>query len=149
MESPLPTQPLNQASSEEPYDASHATIMLRGVMKRCPRCGQGDLFESWTEMKEACPNCGLVFEQEEGYWVGALTYNTMITLSLFCLFIGVGAALTWPDTPVFPLVGVGVVAAVIVPILFYPFSKTIWVATDLAFFNPWRMRPGTGLRKTR
>jgi uncharacterized protein (DUF983 family) len=149
MEPRLPAQPVTPATSEETYDASAVTILLRGMTKRCPRCGQGNVFESWTEMRDACPRCGLVFEQEEGYWVGALTYNTMITLILFSLLIGVGAAITWPDTPVLALVGIGVVAGIIVPILFYPFSKTLWVATDLVFFNPWRMRPGTGLRKMR
>jgi len=100
-------------------------------------------------MADACPRCGLVFEQEEGYWTGALTLNTMVTLILFSIAIGAGVAIFWPDTPVVPLVLAGTVAGVIFPIFFYPYSKTIWVATDLVFFNPWRMKPGTGLRKSR
>ena len=43
----------------------------------------------------------------------------------------------------------GVAGMVLFPILFYPFSKTLWIAIDLYFFNPWRLQPGTGLRKTR
>jgi uncharacterized protein (DUF983 family) len=138
-----------QAPLEKSTKVSPTTILLRGLCKRCPRCGQGNLFHRWTEMVESCPRCGLVYEQEEGYWVGALTYNTMVTLILFAILIGVGVGVTWPDTPVFRLVGVGAVAGIIFPIFFYPYSKTIWVATDLVFFHPGRMQPGTGLRKTR
>ena len=125
------------------------TIMLRGIRKRCPRCGGGHLFESWTEMVETCPRCGLVFEQEEGYWVGALVYNMAITMLVFGIYIAAGTISTWPDSPVLPLVGIGIVIAIAFPIFFYPYSKTIWVATDLTFFNRWRMKPGTGLRKSR
>src|SRR5690349_16723150 len=122
-----------QTPTNDPYRASALTIMSRGLRKRCPRCGQGGLFERWTEMVDACPRCGLVFEQEEGYWVGALTYNTTVTLILFAVLIGVGVAVTWPDSPVFVLTGIGVVAGIVFPIWFYPYSKTIWVATDLIF----------------
>lgn len=140
-----------QPSSDETATASTSstTILLRGLLKRCPRCGQGNLFHRWTEMVDACPRCGLHFEQEEGYWVGALTYNTMITLILFAVLIGVGVGVTWPDSPVFTLVGIGAVAGVLFPILFYPYSKTIWVATDLAFFHPENMKPGNALHKAR
>lgn len=134
---------------DETYASSQAAILLRGLRKRCPRCGQGNVFHRWTEMVDACPRCGLVFEQEEGYWAGALTINTMITLILFSVLIIVGVWVTWPDTPVIPLVLAGTVAGILFPTFFYPYSKTIWVATDLAFLNSWRMQPGTGLRKSR
>ena len=41
-----------------------------------------------------------------------------------------------------PLMAIG-------PLIVYPFSKTLWVALDLAFFNRWRMQPGTGRRAAR
>ncbi len=125
------------------------TIFVRGLTKRCPRCGQGGLFHRWTEIVNQCPRCGLIFEQEDGYWVGALTINTIVSLVLFAAMIGLVVAITWPNIPVYPTMAVGTVAGIIFPFLFYPFSKTIWIAIDLAFFNPWRMQPGTGLRRQR
>ena len=124
-------------------------LIGRGFALRCPRCGQGGLFRRWTEMVEYCPRCGLVFEQEEGYWVGALTIATVAALLVSIVGIVVVTILTWPDLPIVPLIAIGVVGMVLFPILFYPFSKTLWVAIDLYFFNPWRMQPGTGLRRTR
>lgn len=129
--------------------SSKAAIVVRGLTKCCPRCGRGGLFQRWTEMLDACPRCGLVFEQEDGYWVGALTVNTMVSLILFAVLIGVVVTITWPDIPVYPTMAVGIVAGIAFPFLYYPFSKTFWVAIDLAFLNPWRMQPGTGLRRQR
>jgi uncharacterized protein (DUF983 family) len=100
-------------------------------------------------MRDSCPRCGLVFEQEEGYWVGALTINTVVTLVVFGITMLIAVYLTWPETPTVPLTLTGVIAATLFPLWFYPFSKTLWVALDLVFFNRWRLQPGTGLRKRR
>jgi uncharacterized protein (DUF983 family) len=128
---------------------SKSVILWRGLIRHCPRCGQGKLFRNWTHMIDACPRCGLVFEQEEGYWVGALTINTVVSLHLMAVLMGIAVVVTWPEIPTLPLMVAGVGGMLLFPLLFYPFSKTLWVALDLAFFNPWRMQPGTGLRKQR
>jgi hypothetical protein len=47
--------------------------------------------------------------------------------------------LTWPKLPVLELVAIGVAINAVFPIVFYPVSKTLWVATDLIFFHPQRM----------
>ena len=84
-------------------------------------------------MVDDCPRCGLHFEREEGYWTGAIMVNLAVTeLAFLIAFIG-ALVVTWPDPP---WVGVLIfVLAVngVVPIAFYPFSKTLWVAGDLAF----------------
>lgn len=100
-------------------------------------------------MVDACPECGLVFEQEDGYWTGALVVNTMVSLSLFAVLIGVVVSVTWPNIPVFRAIGAGVAGGIAFPFLFYPISKTLWVALDLAYFHPERMRSGSGLRRQR
>lgn len=100
-------------------------------------------------MIDTCPRCGLVFEQEDGYWVGALTINTIVSLTLFSVLIGLVVGITWPNIPVYPTMLVGSIGGIAFPFVYYPYSKTIWVAIDLAFLNPWRMEPGTGLRRQR
>jgi uncharacterized protein (DUF983 family) len=110
-------------------------MILRGLTGRCPRCGSGGLFRSWTALVECCPRCGLSFEHEEGYWVGAMTVNVMVALVLGAVGLGLAVVLTWPDIPTVPIVAAGVVAMILVPVLFYPLSKTVWVTLDLAFFN--------------
>jgi hypothetical protein len=40
---------------------------------------------------------------------------------------------TAPDVPVLPLLAVLIPIVLFVPILYYPFSKTVWVGVDRAF----------------
>jgi uncharacterized protein (DUF983 family) len=108
----------------------------RGLTRRCPRCGAGGLFTRWTEMVERCPACGLEFEREEGYWVGAMTYNIVVTELIFAAGLAVVVITAWPDIPIAPLIAVGVLVNALVPIIFYPISKTLWLATDLSFLHP-------------
>lgn len=138
-----------EAPAGEPLSTRKTTILLRGLTRRCPRCGRGGLFRRWIEMVDACPRCDLVFDQEEGYWTGALVVNTMVSLTLFAVLIGAVVGVTWPDIPVFRTMAVGVVTGIAFPFLYYPYSKTFWVALDLAWFHPERMRSGTGLTSQR
>jgi len=103
----------------------------RGLLKRCARCGSGGLFRRWFSMVERCPRCGLRFEREEGHWVGAMIVNFAVTMLAFVSVLAAGLLLTWPDVPWTGLTVVAVVIVVAVPIVLYPWSKTIWVAIDL------------------
>ena len=107
-------------------------MLGRALRRRCPRCG-AHAFDSYFALHENCPQCGLHFEREEGYWVGALIINTAVAFGTFIvLFVG-GIALSWPDVP-WTLLGVTTIAAMaVVPVLFYPLSKTTWMALELSW----------------
>lgn len=108
------------------------TTLRRGLTLACPACGQRKLFRRWILMIEDCPRCGLHFERIEGHWVGAIGINTVVSFTMLLVAIGAGLIATFPDVPVAMLVGVCVLVAVVGPLLFYPFSKTIWTAIDVA-----------------
>jgi uncharacterized protein (DUF983 family) len=110
------------------------TMLRRGVTKRCPACGSGHLFEGWFRMKECCPGCGLWFEREEGFFLGAYTVNLAIAegLLLILAIVPLIALLDAnPDLAVWPILVTGLAAAILAPVVFYPFSRTIWSAIDL------------------
>lgn len=108
-------------------------ILLRGCLRRCPGCGDRRIFRRWWIMSGRCPSCGLYFEREEGYWTGAMAINLLFTEFVFAaVLVGVSIA-TWPNIPMLPLMGLGLVTNAIVSIGFYPIAKTIWVAIDLVF----------------
>ncbi len=86
-------------------------------------------------MKPECPRCGLHFEREQGYWTGALAINIVATGGLFAIVFVSLLVLTIPDVPVLPLLLVLVPEAILGPIVYYPFSKTVWVAIDRAFLQ--------------
>jgi uncharacterized protein (DUF983 family) len=106
-------------------------MLGRGLAKRCSRCGSGGLFRRWFTMVPRCPRCGLLFEREEGQWVGAMIVNFTVTEIVFVVVLVGGLLLTWPDVPWIGLTVVGVATNVLAPIVFYPISKTIWVGIDL------------------
>ena len=113
---------------------SPGRILRRGLTKRCPVCGSGHLFEGWFQMKERCPGCDYTFEREEGFFLGAYTINLAIAegLLLILAIIPLIALLASDrDVNVWPIVVIGLVAAILAPIVFYPFSRTIWVAFEL------------------
>jgi uncharacterized protein (DUF983 family) len=107
-------------------------MVVRGFVKRCPRCGGGGLFEGWLRMRPRCPRCGMCFEREEGFFLGAFVVNLGVMLLALAAAIAVGVAVTLPDPPPGKLAAGAMVVGVLVPILFYPMSKTVWSAVDVA-----------------
>ena len=114
-------------------------MLARGLLKRCPLCGTGRLFTGWFRMKERCPGCGYRFEREEGFFLGAYVINLGIAQGLVILLAIVPLIVRLagdPDASILPFVVGGVVGAVVAPMLFYPWSKTIWTAFDLMLRPP-------------
>jgi uncharacterized protein (DUF983 family) len=106
-------------------------LLLRGLVRHCPRCGSGKLFRGWLSMKPECPRCGLHFEREEGFFLGAYVVNFGVMILSLAAFIAIGLAVTLPDPDPVKLAAAGIVVAIVVPILFYPMSRTFWSAIDL------------------
>lgn len=109
-------------------------MLGRGVRRKCPRCGTGRIFETWFRMVARCPTCGLVFERESDFWLGAYVVNLAVTegLLIVALLVYVFRAVSDPTTPSAPVLGAALVFAVGSPVAFFPFSRTIWAAIDLA-----------------
>lgn len=58
--------------------------------------------------------------------------NTIVTFGLIAAVLVVGMIASYPDIAVGPILAVALPVAVIVPIVFYPVSYTLWAAVDLA-----------------
>ena len=86
-------------------------------------------------MREHCDQCGLEFEREEGYWVGAVIVNTTVTFGTFVALFLLLVVTTWPDVPWGTVMGVSVIANGAIPVAFYPVSKTVWLALEL-YWHP-------------
>lgn len=107
-------------------------------------CGVGVPFTGWFRMTERCPHCGHLYERESGYWVSALIVNMGATEALFGVFFVAVLFATLPDVAWGPVLVVGAVTNVVFPILFYPLSKTVWVALDVFFHPPEPGEAGPG-----
>jgi uncharacterized protein (DUF983 family) len=110
-------------------------LIGRALLRRCPNCGGKKVFRGWWALEDACPTCGHLYAREEGYWVMAIIINTAVTEAIFGIALVIGLILTAPDVAWQPLLAIGIATNVVVPTLFYPYSKTLWAAADL-FMHP-------------
>lgn len=83
-----------------------------------------------------CPRCGLAYEREEGYWLGAILINTALTIGLFGAGMIGWAIATWPDPPWGVMTAAGIGFNLLFPAAFYPYSKTLWVAIEITLHPP-------------
>ncbi len=106
------------------------TRLWRALRLRCPNCGGGNVV-SGLRLIDRCPTCHHHFERHEGYWLGAIAINTVMTIGVFMATLVGAIVLTWPDPP-WTAITIGVVVLnTVFPIVFYPWSKTLWVALEL------------------
>ena len=118
-------------------DPSFGRMMRRALMLRCPWCGARRTFiRRWLGKHDRCRTCGIRWRREEGFELGAVTVNTVLTFIVLTAAMTVGFIVTSPDIPVLPMVLSLVVVAVLMPVVIYPFTFTIWLAFDLAVRRP-------------
>jgi uncharacterized protein (DUF983 family) len=116
---------------------TNGQLFRRGLVLHCPQCGGGRLFRRWLVMKDDCPRCDLHFERVEGQWIGAIAMNTILTLVVLLGTLVVSFAISYPDSPGIAILWICLVGTAFGPLFWHPFSRTIWLAIDLA------MRPVT------
>jgi hypothetical protein len=75
----------------------------------------------------------LRFEREEGYWVGSLIINTVVTFGAFIVVFVGGILLTWPDVPWVAIGVVTITTNLVLPVVFYPRSKTLWSGLEMSW----------------
>lgn len=115
---------------------SAGTVVVRGMRKRCGRCGARRIFASYFRLRDRCPRCGYRFVREPGAFTGAMLMN--ITATFVLMFVTLVAPVLWRgisgrnDVPWWPFVLGALGWAVLVPILFYPVACSLWAAIDLA-----------------
>lgn len=102
------------------------------LAQRCPRCGQGRVFAGVLEMNRTCPVCGIAFEREQGYFLGAMYFSYAMGVAAATPLVIAGLALGWG----YPLIGVlaGAELVLLSPLV-YRYSRVIWLHVD-QYFDP-------------
>jgi uncharacterized protein (DUF983 family) len=119
-------------ASGEALRPSLGTMLWRAVRRRCPRCGRrGAFFTAWFVRSERCQGCGYRWERHEGFVLGPITMNTVITFGLVGVVLVAGLILTLPGIDPWPIIVACVAVAVVVPVVIYPITWTLWAALDL------------------
>jgi hypothetical protein len=107
------------------------------------------MFRGWFAMNRRCDHCGLYFEREPGYFLGAIYFNYGVTVGL------VTAAYLIPmfvlgrsiNELLIPLVAF----CVVFPLIFYRHARSFFLAFDHYFSKldptyrpPFETKPGPG-----
>ncbi|HEX6589771.1 MAG TPA: DUF983 domain-containing protein [Longimicrobiales bacterium] len=121
------------AAAEAPPLPAKGTLLGRGLLCRCPRCGERNVFESWFEARECCPRCGMRLDRgEHDFWIGAWMLNLVGVETVFALLLVALVVALWPDVPWTAITWTGVLGMVLLPLLLFPVSRTLWLAIDMA-----------------
>jgi hypothetical protein len=83
-------------------------------------------------MNDRCHRCGLTFERIEGHWIGAIGINTIVSFGILLGSLAVSLVVTFPDFPVARLMIANIGLAIAAPAIFFPISRTLWTAIDIA-----------------
>lgn len=128
--------------------SSAGTKFGRALLLRCPRCGGRVILRNWLALEDHCSQCGLALERGESsdFWIGAYVFNLVAGEVL-----AIGIPIIWmiASAPHQPWTSIEIVAAVLcvaLPFVFFPFSRTLWLAWDLSF-RP--VEPGDARDSTR
>jgi uncharacterized protein (DUF983 family) len=111
--------------------------VLQSILRQvCPRCRSGAIFRLplWRgplAMHERCPVCGLKFEREPGYFLGALYFSYLLSIPPgLLLSLALWRWTGWPFDMV--MVGAFVAYLPLVPVV-TRWSRVCWMYLDRKF----------------
>ena len=113
----------------------HKSIVVSILTMRCPVCREGKVFaNNFLKMHTLCPTCGLKFEREPGYFLGAMYFSygmaipPLTIMTIFQKWMSPERSMTSCI-----LVSTLIFLPMVVPIV--RFSRLLWLHFD-RFFDP-------------
>jgi uncharacterized protein (DUF983 family) len=118
-------EPSSKTNSEK---RSISTVLLRSLLLQCPACGQASIVKGPFQIRHHCLSCRSLFKREEGFFVGAILGNVMMTefVILATCFIWLMVIGSSYETV---LAGLFIVA-LLFPVAFYHHSWSFWLGFD-------------------
>ena len=110
--------------------------LTAALKMKCPRCHQEDLFVeenpyavgNMLTMYDHCPNCGLRYERESGFFYGAMYISYAINIALFVTatvgyYLFLKPVVDWR----WYIFGYVALTLLLIPVIFR-LSRSIWLA---------------------
>jgi uncharacterized protein (DUF983 family) len=123
-----------QASEVQDDRVGPFATVIRGLRRRCGRCGERRIFEGRFRMRDRCPRCGYAFKREEGFFTGVILVNFSVTLIvLWVVIMGyvLWRAATDSRSGLAPILVASIAIGVLLPVAFYARASATWAALDL------------------
>ena len=98
------------------------------VTMKCPNCRQGNVFRKAMRMHEDCPQCGIHFEREDGYFMMAVFVGYVMGVVLTVPVL-VGLYLTIRPSIWGYLIGASVALVLASPLIFH-YARVVWLYID-------------------
>jgi uncharacterized protein (DUF983 family) len=95
---------------------------------RCPSCGRSSIIDRPFHIKHHCEHCQSIFKREEGFFVGAILMN--VVMSEFVILLVCFLCLLVLGARYEKVLGVLFGVAVAFPLAFYHHSWSFWLAFD-------------------
>jgi uncharacterized protein (DUF983 family) len=105
-----------------------AKVLRWCLLLRCPACGNASIVNAPFRIKDRCSSCRVVFQREQGFFVGAILIN-VVTTELIILLAYL-ASLPVINAHYQFVLAMLFVIGVLFPIVFYHHSWSIWLTFD-------------------
>ena len=117
-----------QSSKVSGEKRSIPSVLFRSLLLQCPACGQSSIVKKPFRIRHHCPHCRSLFKREEGFFVGAILANVMMTE-----FVILATCVIWlmviGSNYETVLAGLFIVA-LLFPVAFYHHSWSFWLGFD-------------------
>lgn len=121
--------PIEQPSLKTNSDKrSIPTVLFRSLLLQCPACGQSSIVKAPFQIRHHCPRCRSLFKREEGFFVGAILGNVLMTefvilATCFIWLMVIGSSYEKVLPGLF-------IVALLFPVAFYHHSWSFWLGFD-------------------
>jgi uncharacterized protein (DUF983 family) len=119
----------------KPYDpkvkrdrGSIASVLSRSLRLKCPVCGRASIVGRPFNIKHQCSSCNALFKREDGFFVGAILANVVVTEFVIIAVYLLGLAILASRYQL--ILGVLFVIAIVFPVAFYHHSWSLWLGFD-------------------
>ena len=112
----------------DPSRRSIQKTIKRALTLRCPACGDSSIVRKPFHIKHHCDSCRALFKREEGFFVGAILMNVVVSELIIlgvCFFALLLLGVDYEN-----VLTVLFVVAILFPVLFFHHSWSFWLAFD-------------------
>ena len=102
--------------------------MGRAFFLKCPACGDASIVERPFHVRHHCSNCHALFKREDGFFVGAILANVVITeliVLAVCFFFLLVLNVEYEN-----VLWLLFTLAVVFPLAFFHHSWSLWLGLD-------------------
>jgi uncharacterized protein (DUF983 family) len=102
--------------------------LARCLKLQCAVCGDDSIVRRPFHLKHQCEACGAIFKREEGFFVGAIMANVVVTeIFILIAYLACVTLTNFQDSSILTIL---FVIAIAFPLAFYHHAWALWLGID-------------------